>query len=195
VELESKAVLKQCITARAALGELKQAAELIPNQAMLINIIPLLEAKDSTEIENTVTTSDKLLQYAGAPSKKLDPATREALAYRTALFNGFQSLKQRPLCTATAIEICSTIKGTEMDIRKIPGTALANQSTKVIIYTPPGGEALLRDLLANWERFLNEDNEIDPLVRMALGHYQFEAIHPFSNGNGNGNGRVNIPIC
>ncbi len=188
-ELETKAILKQCVTARTALGELKQAAELIPNQAMLINIIPLFEAKDSSEIENIVTTSDKLFRYADAPGENLDPATREALAYRTALFNGFQSLKQRPLCTKTAVEICSTIKGSQMDIRKVPGTAIANQATKVVIYTPPVGEELLRDLLANWERFLHENKELDPLVRMAVGHYQFEAIHPFSDGNGR-TGRV-----
>jgi Fic family protein len=189
VELETKAILKQCVTARTALGELKQAAELIPNQAMLINIIPLLEAKDSSEIENMVTTSEKLFQYADAPGENLDPATREALAYRTALFNGFRSLKQRPLCTTTAVEICSTIKGSQMDIRKVPGTAIANQATKEVIFTPPVGEELLRDLLANWERFLHENKELDPLVRMAVGHYQFEVIHPFSDGNGR-TGRV-----
>lgn len=188
-ELETKTILKQCVTARTALGELKQAAELIPNQAMLINIIPLLEAKDSSEIENIVTTSDKLFQFADAPGEKMDPATREALAYRTALFNGFQSLKQRPLCTTTAVEICSTIKGSQMDIRKVPGTAVANQATREVIYTPPVGEELLRDLLANWERFLHENKELDPLVRMAVSHYQFEAIHPFSDGNGR-TGRV-----
>lgn len=188
-DLETKAVLKKCIAARAALGELKQAAELIPNQAMLINIIPLLEAKDSSEIENIVTTTDKLFQYADSPIESMDAATREALAYRTALNNGFRSLAKRPLCTATAAEICSTIKEMQMDIRKVPGTALANKTTKDIIYTPPEGEQRLRDLLANWERFLHEENDIDPLIRMAVAHYQFEAIHPFSDGNGR-TGRV-----
>lgn len=142
-ELETKAVLKKCIAARAALGELKQAAELIPNQHMLINIIPLMEAKDSCEIENIVTTTDKLFQYADSPTENMDAATREALAYRTALNNGFRSLAKRPLCTATAMEICSTIKELQMDIREVPGTALANQTTKDIIYTPPEGEQRL----------------------------------------------------
>lgn len=188
-DLETKAVLKRCITARAALAELKQAAELIPNQTMLINTIPLLEAKDSSEIENIVTTTDLLFQYAQGGDNQADSATKEALRYRTALHSGFQSLQTRPLCTATAVEICRTLKAAHMDIRRIPGTQLANDRTGEVIYTPPEGEANLRELLANWERFLHNEADIDPLVRMAVGHYQFEAIHPFADGNGR-TGRV-----
>lgn len=187
-ELETKAVLKQCVSARAALAELKQAAELIPNQTMLINIIPLLEAQDSSEIENIVTTTDRLFQFAQA-DQYADASTKEALRYRTALYNGYQSLRQRPLCTATAVEVCRTIKAVSIDIRTTPGTALANDRDGKVIYTPPEGEARLRNLLANWERFLHNERELDPLVRMAVGHYQFEAIHPFSDGNGR-TGRV-----
>ncbi len=184
VELETRPVLKQCITARAALAELKQAAELIPNQTMLINTIPLLEAKDSSEIENIVTTTDQLFQHAQGSEAQADAATKEALRYRTALHIGFRSLERRPLCTATAIEVCRIIKAQEMDIRRVPGTQLANQYTGEVIYTPPEGEAHLRGLLANWERFLHEETHLDPLVRMAVGHYQFEAVHPFTDGNG-----------
>src|SRR5206468_10301873 len=90
----------------------------------------------------------------------------------------------RPLTTTTAVNICRTIKGVDLDIRRVPGTALANDATGEVIYTPPHGEALLRNLLANWERFLHEAAEIDPLIRMAVAHYQFEAIHPFTDGNG-----------
>ena len=189
VELETKAVLKRCITARAALAELKQAAELIPNQTMLINTIPLLEAKDSSEIENIVTTTDQLFQFAQGSENQADVATKEALRYRTALYRGFRSLAQRPLCTATAVEICRTIKATEIDIRRTPGTQLVNDRNGEVIYTPPEGEAHLRDLLANWERFLHNETGLDPLIRMAVGHYQFEAIHPFADGNGR-TGRV-----
>ncbi len=189
VELETKAVLKQCVLARAALASLKQAAALIPNQQMLINTIPLLEAKDSSEIENIVTTADQLFQSAHADDGGADPATKEALRYRTALYAGFQSLGERPLCTATAIEICRTIKAVDMDVRRVPGTQLTNAGTGETVYTPPEGEGRLRDLLANWERFLHEQRELDPLVRMAAGHYQFEAIHPFTDGNGR-TGRV-----
>ncbi len=192
-ELESRQVLKACIAARAALAELKQAAELIPNQTMLINTIPLLEAKDSSEIENIVTTTDKLFQHAQADGHgQADPATKEALRYRSALHRGYQSLKERPLCTATAVEICRTLKAVDMDIRKTPGTQLENDKTGEIIYTPPVGEALLRDMLANWERFIHQEIDIDPLIRMAVAHYQFEAIHPFSDGNGRTGRVINI---
>ena len=190
-ELETRAVLKRCITARAALAELKQAAELIPNQDMLINTLPLLEAKDSSEIENIVTSTDKLFQFAHSDSLA-DPATKEALRYRTALYRGFHSLAERPLCTATAIEVCRITKGTEMDIRRIPGIRLANDRSGETIYTPPEGETRLRELLSNWEKFLHEQEELDPLVRMATAHYQFEAIHPFSDGNGRTGRIINI---
>lgn len=190
-ELETKAVLKQCVESRAALAELKQAAGLIPNQGVLINTIPLLEAQGSSGIENIVTTTDRLFRYARADALA-DPATREALRYRTALYEGYQSLARRPLCTATAVEVCRTIKAADMDIRRVPGTRLANDRTGEVIYTPPVGEALLRDLLANWERFLHNARDLDPLVRMAVGHYQFEAIHPFADGNGRAGRVLNI---
>jgi Fic family protein len=188
VELETKSTLKQCITARAALAELKQAAELIPNPAMLINTLPVLEARASSAIENIVTTADKLFQHMHAVGSA-DPATREALRYRHALFEGVRALKTRPLTTRIAESICTEIKGVEMSVRKVPGTALANDATGEVVYTPPEGEARIRDLLANWERFLHEQEAIDPLVRMAAAHYQFEAIHPFTDGNGR-TGRV-----
>lgn len=188
-ELETRAVLKLCIRARTALAELKQAAELIPNQTVLINTIPLLEAKDSSEIESIVTTTDLLFQHAQDASNHADPATKEALRYRKALHQGFRSLAERPLSTNTAVEVCRTLKGVDMDIRRVPGVQLANDRTGEIIYTPPDGEDRLRDMLANWERFLHNETDLDPLVRMAVGHYQFEAIHPFTDGNGR-TGRV-----
>lgn len=186
-DLETKAILKRCIAARAALAELKQAAELIPNQAVLINTLPLLEAQASSEIENIITTTDRLFQFREMDDAA-DASTKEALRYSRALLEGFQSLEKRPLATRTAEEVCSLIKGVPMRVRKIPGTALA-QANGEIVYTPPVGEALLRELLANWERFLHEATEIDPLIRMAVVHYQFEAIHPFTDGNGR-TGRV-----
>ena len=186
-ELETRAVLKACITARAAVAELKQAAMLIPNQAMLVNTLPLLESQASSAIENIVTTTDKLFQHQHRDDHA-DPATKEALRYSQAMFEGFRSLERQPLTTRTAEEICSKIKGRQMRVRKIPGTALATESGNVV-YTPPVGEDLLRSLLSNWEKFIHEAQELDPLVRMAVGHYQFEAIHPFSDGNGR-TGRV-----
>ena len=188
VELETKSVLKQCVTARAALAELKQAAALIPNPAMLINTLPLLEARSSSEIENIVTTADKLFRHLQSDAGA-DPATREALRYRRALLEGVNALKTRPLTTRTAESICTQIKGVDMAVRRVPGTTLANDATGEVVYTPPEGEARLRDLLANWEQFLHEEEALDPLVRMAAAHYQFEAIHPFTDGNGR-TGRV-----
>ena len=187
-ELETRAVLKQCITARAALAELKQAAELIPNQSVLINTLPLLEAQASSEIENIVTTTDRLFQFQNT-DEKADPATREALRHSSALLEGFRALEGRPLNTRTAEQVCTRIKGVEMQVRRVPGTALASDKTNEVIYTPPVGEDVLRSKLANWERYLHEAREVDPLVRMAVGHYQFEAIHPFTDGNGR-TGRV-----
>lgn len=181
--IETRAVLKACIPARAALAELKQAGELLPNQGLLINLLPLLEAKDSSEIENIVTTTDKLFQYSQEDTGA-DPATKEALRYRSALNQGFHQLSQRPLCVTTAIEICSTLKDSDMEIRRIPGTTISNQTTGEVIYTPPAGEAVIRDLLSNWEKFIHSEDDIDPLVKMAIAHYQFEAIHPFYDGNG-----------
>jgi Fic family protein len=187
-DLDSMAILKACIPARVALAELKQVGELLPNQGLLINILPLLEAKDSSEIENIVTTTDKLFQYANEDNLA-DQATKEALRYRTALNQGFRALSDRPLCSNTAIEICSTIKGIEMDVRKVPGTTLVNPVTEEVIYTPPEGESIIRELLENWETFLHKNDSIDPLIKMAVAHYQFEAIHPFLDGNGR-TGRV-----
>ncbi|WP_185232553.1 protein adenylyltransferase Fic [Teredinibacter franksiae] len=197
IELETRAVLKCCIEARAALAELKQAAELIPNQAMLINTLPLLEAKDSSEIENIVTTTDKLFQFADGDDAHADLATKEALRYRRALYEGWQALSKRPINTNMAESICSQIKGIDMSVGKVPGTVLvnkelANDKTGEIIYTPPEGEKVLRDLLSNWEKLLYEHPELDPLIRMAVMHYQFEAIHPFTDGNGRTGRILNI---
>jgi Fic family protein len=187
-DLETKAVLKRCIAARAALAELKTAFELIPNPAILINTLPLLESQASSEIENVVTTADKLFQYARSEAGA-DPATREALRYRGALLEGVKELERRPLSTGTAESICTQIKGIQMSVRRVPGTTLRNSASGEIVYTPPEGEKRIRDLLANWETFLHQTTEIDPLVRMATAHYQFEAIHPFTDGNGR-TGRV-----
>ncbi|MDE0478105.1 MAG: Fic family protein [Gammaproteobacteria bacterium] len=188
-ETETKAILKSCIAARAALAELRASGKLIPNQAMLINSIPLLEAQASSEIENIVTTADRLFRHANDATGRADPATKEALRYRTALNRGFEMLKRRPVATAMAVEVCRTIKGVDLDIRKVPGTALLNDATNKLIYTPPVGEDVIRIKLANWERYIHEAEKIDPLIRLAVMHYQFEAIHPFVDGNGR-TGRV-----
>ena len=188
-DVETKAVLRGCIKARAALAELRISCKLIPNTAMLINSISVLEAQASTEIENIVTTADRLFLHASDTSEKTDQATKEAQRNRVALLHGTNIVRHRPVSTALAVEVCRTITGIMLDIRKIPGTALAGEASGNVIYTPPVGEKLLRDKLANWESYIHEQNEMDPLIRLAVMHYQFEAIHPFVDGNGR-TGRV-----
>lgn len=188
--VETRSVLKACISARAALAELKAAGELLPDQGLLINLLPMLEAKDSSRIENIVTTSDQLFQYVDR-AEYADPATKEALRYRTALYQGINQLSQYPLCANSAIKICTTLRAVETDVRKTPGTVLRDQNMKVV-YTPPEGEEVIRDLLSNWEKFLHERDELDPLVKMAISHYQFESIHPFPDGNGRTGRILNI---
>lgn len=190
-ELETKAVLKRAIGATRALAELKGAGDLIPNQSILINSIPLQEARASSEIENIVTTDDKLFR-AAASELEADPATKEVLRYRTALKSGFEHLGSRPLSTNTMIQICGILHGYDMDVRKLSGTVIANPNTREVIYTPPTGEQVIREKLANLESFIHEDSPLDPLVRMAVMHYQFEAIHPFHDGNGRTGRILNI---
>jgi Fic family protein len=186
VELETRAVLKKCVATRAELASLKVAGQLIPDQSVLINAIPMLEARASSEIENIVTTNDSLFREAslGHESASTDPAAKEALRYRTALHQGFQAIGERPLSVRIAVDTCQTITATNLDIRATPGTTLKNGLTGEVIYTPPDGAPLIRDLLGDWERYVNTESDIDPVIRMAVQHYQFEAIHPFGDGNG-----------
>jgi len=192
--IETAAILKKCISARVALAELKQAAELIPNASVLVNALPLLEAQASSEIENIVTTTDKLLEFVDAPENRAaDPATKEALRYRRALFEGVRKVQTGRLTVDTAIDVCRTIKGEPtFDLRSKPGTTLRNTATAAIIYTPPVGKDVIRDKLGNWQEFLTAHNDLDPLIRCAVQHYQFEAIHPFADGNGRTGRILNI---
>lgn len=190
--IETTEILKTCINSRVALAELKQAAELIPNSAVLVNALPLLEARASSEIENIVTTTDKLFEFADIAEDKADAATKEALRYRTALFEGSKMVKRGMLTTDMAIQICSTIKGSELDIRAESGTTLNNRMTGEVIYTPPEGQKLLQAKLDNWADFMHKKTDIDPLIRLAVQHYQFEAIHPFIDGNGRTGRILNI---
>ena len=191
-QIETPKILKKCIAARAALAELKQAAELLPNPAVLANTLPLLEAKASSEIENIVTTTDRLFQFADVNENQADPATKEALRYRKALYEGTIAVKKKPLTVAMVIDICRRIKDSDLDIRDKPGTTLKRNSTGEVVYTPPVGKEVLGKLLSNWEDFLHAEKSIDPLIRMAVQHYQFEAIHPFSDGNGRTGRLLNI---
>ncbi len=186
VELETIPVLKEVTAASRALAELKGRTSTLPNPAILINTIALQEAKASSEIENLFTTNDELYRGLSLADLVVSPHAKEVLHYNDALWNGARSLARRPIFTTNLfIEIVETIKGTNIGLRTQPGTKIANESTGEIVYTPPEGEDIIREKLANLEAFCNETNdELDPLVKMAVLHYQFEAIHPFYDGNG-----------
>jgi len=189
--LETRSVLKRAIDARAQLAALDQSAKLLPNPAILINAIPLLEAQASSEIENIVTTTDALFRHA-VNDAAADPATKEALRYRTAMRAGFEQVRTRPLNAAIAIDICTVIKGYQVDLRSVPGTRIGNPVTGEVSYSPPEGREVIAARLAEWERFIHGDDGMDPVVRMAAAHYQFEAIHPFIDGNGRTGRILNI---
>lgn len=195
VKLETPAVLKAAIGANRVLAELKGKAQSIPNQSILINSIILQEAKASSEIENVVTTNDKLFEAFSAGDSGYDPQTKEVLRYREALWKGFNALKERPLSTDLFIDLVRTIKQNDSGIRDTPGTVIANPGTRKIIYWPPEGEQRIRELLANLEEYIRQPEKnsgVDPLVQMAVVHYQFEAIHPFDDGNGRTGRIINI---
>ncbi len=181
--LETREVLKAAIGANRALGRLDQAVTAIPNPTVLINTIPLLEAQASSAIENIVTTTDALFRHLG-DEFGADPATRETLRYRSALRIGFEQTRRGGLTVATARQVCSAIKGREMRVRDVPGIRIGNAVTGEVAYSPPVGAEVIAAKLADWERFTRADDGLDPLIRMAVAHYQFEAIHPFADGNG-----------
>ncbi len=186
VELETKSILKRTIAASRALDELKGATFRIPNPDLLINSIVLQEAKSSSEIENIVTTNDELYKALSAKTVDSSGSAKEVVRYREAMWEGFNELKKRNVLTTNLIiKIFQKIKDTDASIRKTPGTKLQNPSTGKIIYTPPEGEKVLRDLLNNLENYIHSENDdVDPLIKSAVIHYQFEAIHPFTDGNG-----------
>lgn len=189
-EIETKKVLKQSIASTRVLAELKGRADEIPNQSILVNAITLQEAKDSSEIENIITTQDNLYQAFTAKTNTTDAQTKEVLRYRQALWDGYNSLNNRPISTNTFISIVQTIKENDAEIRKTTGTRITSNNRT--IYTPPEGETIIRDLLKNLEDFIHSENELDDLVKLAVMHYQFEAIHPFSDGNGRTGRIINI---
>jgi len=191
--IETASVLKKTVSAGRALAELKGLGKTIPNQAMLLNTIVLQEAQASSEIENIITTTDALFRALTVKTSRLDVATKEVLRYREALSESYRSLKERPLLTTNLfIKIYQTIKENRAGIRNVPGTVIKNMSTGEVLYTPPEGEPVIRDKLKNLEDYIHSDNAADPLIKLAVIHYQFEAIHPFTDGNGRTGRILNI---
>lgn len=183
-EFETKEVLTKTIKASRALAELKGAIRNLPNPSLFLDTLHLQEAKASSEIEQIITTNDDLYKAVVSDKKFNNSATKEVINYKEAIWLGLKRLEQKPfISTNLCVEIVQCIKQNEAGIRTTPGTTLTNGKGE-IIYTPPSGEKVIREKMANLESFINENNHIDPLIKLAISHYQFEAIHPFSDGNG-----------
>ena len=195
IELETKAVLKQANAAHRRLAELKGVARSIPNDTILINTLSLQEAKDSSEVENIITTHDELYRAELFVTQLATPAAKEVQRYSAALKKGFILARDKKLLTNSMIvAIYQEIKHTKAGIRTVPGTVLKNEKTGDIVYSPPQDPEEIKNRLANLERFINDDtlSDIDPLIKMAVIHHQFESIHPFSDGNGRTGRIINI---
>jgi Fic family protein len=183
-DIETKPILRKAISAGRALAQLNGTILNLPNPTLFLDTIYLQEAKASSEVENIITTNDELYKSLVAERKIENSATKEVLSYKEALWLGLEELKTKPfITTSLCVKIVQCIKQNNASIRNIPGTTLSNSQGE-IIYTPPSGEQIIREKLSNLEKFINEDETIDPLIKMAILHYQFEAIHPFSDGNG-----------
>ncbi|MDO9282251.1 MAG: Fic/DOC family N-terminal domain-containing protein [Methylotenera sp.] len=183
---ETPAILKKLAISSRRLAELKGIAGSIPNQGILINTLGLQEAKDSSEIENIITTHDELFKDDVLPETFANPAAKEVLRYRQALRIGFEQVKQSGLITANQIiEIQAELERNNAGFRKLPGTSLKDSGGNVV-YTPPQEPAEIVALMRDLERFINDAGlaDSDPLIKMALIHHQFESIHPFYDGNG-----------
>jgi len=184
INLETVKVLRKTIDASRALARLNGMLTNLPNPTLFLDTIHLQEAKASSEIENIITTNDDLYKAIVADKKFGNPATKEVISYKEALWKSLADLEERPcINTNLCIEIVQSIKKNTAGIRTTPGTALKSSKGETI-YTPPAGEEVIREKLANLETFINGEDNLDPLIKMALMHYQFEAIHPFSDGNG-----------
>ncbi len=195
LDVETRAVLKSLPSAHAALAELKGIASTMPNQSILINTLGLQEAKDSSAIENIITTHDDLYKAELDIDSFKSLNAKEVRNYVAATKTGFDLIsKTGSLTNRIVLKIQEVLEGNTAGFRKLPGTALKNTSTGETIYTPPQDPGEIRDLMANLEKFINDREacDFDPLVKMAIIHYQFESIHPFYDGNGRTGRIINI---
>jgi Fic family protein len=195
VDLETIPVLKKLTKAHQALAELKGVSCLIPNQGILIDTLSLQEAKDSSAIENIITTHDELYKSDVSAKQFATYAAKEVYSYAAALRNGYERVKKNGLLvTSHILEIQQTLEGSRAGFRKLPGTVLKNDQTGEVVYSPPQDENEIRTLMNNLEQFINDDSlsDSDPLTKMAIIHHQFESIHPFYDGNGRTGRIINI---
>jgi len=191
-EVETKKILKKTISANRALAKLNGVAKIIPNRNILINSLVLQEAKDSSEIENIITTHDELYR-ADLDIKHITQATKEVQNYKNALLKGYELITEHKLLLQRHIvEIQQILEQNSAGVRRQSGTNLKNARTGEVVFVPPQQYEEIVKLLANLERYINEPNDLDPLVNMAIIHYQFETIHPFYDGNGRTGRIINI---
>lgn len=205
-KVETIKILRQTNKSTAVLAELKGIAKTIPNQAMLINAIVLQEAKDSSEIENIITTQDDLYKALTVNRTHISAATKEVVNYRKAIFHGFNlAKKQGFLRLNDIVSIQQELIDNTAGIRSTPGTVLKNDKTGEVVYTPPQDKAEILDLLSDFINHFNQQDDLSPLIYLAILHYQFESIHPFYDGNGRTgrilnilylilNGLIDVPI-
>ena len=195
IDVETKSILKKATRVHRYLAELKGIAETIPNQGILLNTLSIQEAKDSSEVENIVTTHDELYRAGLEMVKEQSVAAKEVQNYTSALKRGFQRVGKNGILTLNHIvEIQSCLEQNKAGLRKIPGTALRNQATKEIVYTPPQHPEEILDLMVNLVNYINDDSmsDVDEVVKVAIVHFQFESIHPFFDGNGRTGRIVNV---
>ncbi|ADN08851.1 filamentation induced by cAMP protein Fic [Sulfurimonas autotrophica DSM 16294] len=192
IDIETPKVLKKAISANRALAKLNGVAQIIPNSQILINSLVLREAKDSSEIENIITTHDELFR-AGLDINSVTNETKEVEHYRQALLKGYALVQEHKLLLKRdIIAIQQELEQNDAGVRRQAGTVLRNMATGDVVFEPPQEYAVIEKLLDNLENYINEPNEIDPLVNMAIIHYQFESIHPFYDGNGRIGRIINI---
>ena len=192
IQAETPKVLKKAISANRALAKLNGVAKIIPNSQILINSLVLQEAKDSSEIENIITTHDELFR-AGLDIASVTNETKEVQHYKEALLKGFTLVQESGLLLKRDIvAIQKELEQNDAGVRRQSGTVLRNMATGEVVFEPPQEYEVIQELLTNLEQYINEPNDIDPLVNMAIIHYQFESIHPFYDGNGRTGRIVNI---
>ena len=195
VELESRTVLRQLASAHRYLAELKGKAATIPNESILISTLTLQEAKNSSEIENIITTHDELYREVLFHKHNHNPAAKEVNNYARALRVGFDKMRSDRLITVNRLlKVHQVLEENDAGLRKLPGTELKNERTGQVVYTPPQNPQTIVDLMSNLEQFINDNSllNVDPLVKMAVIHYQFESIYPFYDGNGRAGRILNI---
>ena len=194
-DFESKAVLRKTVLAHKALAELKGVTGSIPNEHILLETLTLREARESAAIENIISTFDEVYQSSLFSNQFASPAAKEVHQYAKALIEGFELVKKQGLLNNNhIIEIQQIVEQNNAGYRKLPGTKLLNNATGEVVYTPPQDHGSIVTLMNNLEHFINDDAiiDIDPLIKMAIIHHQFESIHPFYDGNGRTGRIINI---